>query len=279
MDKVLVSIVVPVYNSEKYVLETLNSAIQTDYQNFEIIIVDDGSIDNSGDICDSFAKEHSCVKVFHIENAGVSHARNFGIEKASGEYILPLDSDDKIDSSYVRKAVDVIQKDEHIGIVYCEAEFFGKKQGKWELPKFTIGGMLRGNIIFNCGLFRKCDWATVGGYDENLIYGIEDYDFWLSILGLAKTVVKIPEILFHYRRRSNSRDVMFNKNVVEHLNTEMYIVRKHRKLYQADADILFDMYMEKFVKLVKISYYIRKVVPFSSYILGEESLIRRKLGI
>ena len=90
----LVSIIVPVYNSYRFLSKCLNSIIKQTYADLDIVIIDDGSTDKSGDICDRFAKKDKRIRVFHKENEGVSVARNLGINKARGEYIVFVDSDD-----------------------------------------------------------------------------------------------------------------------------------------------------------------------------------------
>ncbi|MFJ1472963.1 glycosyltransferase family 2 protein [Capnocytophaga cynodegmi] len=88
------SIIIPVYNVEKYLPECVNSVLSQDFLDYEVILVNDGSTDNSGNICNEYAKKHSNIKVIHKENGGLSDARNFGIKKAKGEYLMFLDSDD-----------------------------------------------------------------------------------------------------------------------------------------------------------------------------------------
>ena len=97
MYKDLISVIVPVYNVEKYLEKCLNSLVNQTYQNIEIIVVDDGSTDNSGRIADDFALKYDIIKVIHTKNGGLSAARNVGIENAGGEYIAFVDSDDWVD--------------------------------------------------------------------------------------------------------------------------------------------------------------------------------------
>lgn len=99
----LVSIIVPVYNVEKYLKKSIESILNQTYDNIEILLVDDGSTDNSGNICDSFIKIDSRIRVFHKENGGLSDARNFGIEHIRGQYVSFIDSDDYISKDYVWK--------------------------------------------------------------------------------------------------------------------------------------------------------------------------------
>lgn len=94
MKNMIFSVIIPVYNVEKYLPECVNSVLNQDFYDYEVILVDDGSTDSSGNICDEYAKEYSNIKVIHKENGGLSDARNFGIKEAKGEYLMFLDSDD-----------------------------------------------------------------------------------------------------------------------------------------------------------------------------------------
>lgn len=97
----LISVIVPVYNVEKYLARCLDSIIKQTYKNLEIIVVDDGSTDGSGKLCDEYAKKDERIKVFHKKNGGLSDARNYGIERANGEYFSFVDSDDWVETKYI----------------------------------------------------------------------------------------------------------------------------------------------------------------------------------
>ncbi len=230
--KHLVSIVVPVYNSEKYLEETIESILNQSYSDFEIILIDDGSTDLSGTICDEFALKDNRIKVEHIPNSGPSFARNIGIQISKGEYILPVDSDDIIESTYVEKAAKVLEKNDNIGIVYCKARLIGDYSGEWMIPSYSLPEILVKNCIFATAMFRKCDWKVVGGYSEIMRYGLEDYDLWLSIISLKRKVYQIPEILFQYRKHNNSRSNTFEKDKLIVENTERLRFLRHRNLYE-----------------------------------------------
>ena len=101
----LISLVIPVYNVEKYLDKCMESVLAQTYDNYEVILVDDGSTDNSGKMCDEYAERDSRVTVYHQKNSGVSVARNVGIENAKGEFISFIDSDDWVDESYLEKLV------------------------------------------------------------------------------------------------------------------------------------------------------------------------------
>lgn len=112
----LISIIVPVYNVENYIKECINSIINQSYKNIEIILVDDGSTDNSGSLCEEFSLIDSRIVTFHKENGGLSDARNYGIRHSNGEYIMFVDSDDIIDKDIVNVLYTLIQKDKSIDI-------------------------------------------------------------------------------------------------------------------------------------------------------------------
>ena len=106
----LISIIIPVYRVEKYLEECLNSVINQTYANLEIILIDDGSPDRCGQICDEYAKKDERIEVIHQENQGVSNARNHGIEMAKGKYITFIDSDDYLEQDYIKYLYDEITK-------------------------------------------------------------------------------------------------------------------------------------------------------------------------
>ena len=236
-----VSIIIPCYNHGDYLNDAVESALDQTLQDFEVIIVNDGSTDAST-IKQINAYDNPLIKVINIDNSGVSTARNTGIEKARSPYILPLDADDKIGNNYCKYAVDILDKNSSVGIVYCQAGNFGKKDGKWDLPKFSIQRMLSANIIFSAGFFRKSDWEKVGGYNSNMVHGLEDYDFWLSILGLGREVYQIPEIMFYYRMhkvKSHSRSKRMDN--YQRIEAQQQIFQNQKELYTHHVDVLFEM--------------------------------------
>ena len=111
-----ISIVVPVYKVEAYLPKCLNSLISQTYTNIEILLVDDGTPDNSGNICDEYAQKDKRIQVFHIVNKGVSYARNYAMKRATGDYICFVDSDDEVKESYVQHFVEALKKNVYIYI-------------------------------------------------------------------------------------------------------------------------------------------------------------------
>lgn len=228
MLKPLVSIIIPYYNGGAFVEQTLSSAISQTYNNIEIIIVDDGSRDTiSIDVFDKI--EHTKVKKYRTINQGLAMARNTAISMASGEIILPLDCDDLISNSYIEEAVSEFARDNDVGIVYSHACFFGLVNQYWDLPEFKMPDFLVNNCIFSAALFRREDWIRVGGYKSDMKHGLEDYDFWLSLVGLGRKVMRLPDVHFFYRKHGSS---MISQITADQMGC-MYrnIIERHKDLY------------------------------------------------
>ena len=230
-----ISVIMPCYNDGKYIMEAIDSIEKQTYQNWELIIVDDGSDDEETKrIINEI--QNPKIKVFHTEHLRPAGARNYGIQKAEGTYILPVDSDDRIHEEYMEKAVKMIESNPRIGVVYCKAELFGEKSGFWNLPDYSFKHMLLDNIVFVTALFYKSDWEKVGGFNTSMAQGMEDYDFWLSILGLEREICQIPEVLFYYRIKPVSRTTNFQDNCVQVQNTYQQIYYNHKEFYQKHYD-------------------------------------------
>ena len=226
-----VSVIMPCYNDGKYIKEAIQSVKAQTYKNWELIIIDDGSDDEETiNIINGINDER--IIIFHTDHLRPAGARNHGISNAKGKYILPVDSDDKIDPTYMEKAVEKIESDEKIGVVYCEADLFGEKSGKWNLPKYSFDAMLLDNIVFVTALFYREDWEKLGGFNTNMAAGMEDYDFWLGILSLGKEIYQIPEILFHYRIKPVSRTTGFQSNYIQVQEVYRQMYDNHKEFYE-----------------------------------------------
>jgi glycosyltransferase involved in cell wall biosynthesis len=235
-----VSVVVPCYNQGVYLEEALQSIYNQTFHDYEIIVVDDGSTDSITPEIIARIRD-SRTTTFRINNCGLASARNFGISKASGKYILPLDSDDKIGAEYIEKAVSIIESNDSIGIVYCKANFFGDETGEWLLPEFDSNVIKLYNLIFCSALFRREDWEFVGGYKRNMVFGWEDWDFWLSILQKTPHVYKIPEILFFYRKKQSSMITGLLSDPLKELIMKLQIVFNHPDIYSVNPSVFSRM--------------------------------------
>ena len=272
-----VSIIMPCYNEGQYIEESVASVLKQTYPAIELIIVDDGSTDS---YTKQLLQAHTWAntKVIYTINQGPSVARNKGIKEATGTYILPLDADDIIEPTYIEKAVQAISEDTTRGIVYCKAELFGVQKGAWDLPPYTLQQMLKDNVIFVSALFRKSDWEKVGGFDETMSGGMEDYEFWLALIEKGAKVYQLPEVLFYYRKKGDSRSVTFQKDEVEVMATYLYIYNKHLALYTSyDADYTQDVRI-KWVKGLCFRQKVQQKLGYLNYILeipGVKKTIKR----
>ncbi|EKO53083.1 glycosyltransferase-like protein, family 2 [Leptospira kirschneri str. 200802841] len=227
------------------------------YKNWEVIIVDDGSIDPfTISILEEY-KDKSGFTVLSIPRSGPSAARNIGIDTAKGEFILPLDSDDMIHPDYLLEAISAYEKKSSLGIVYCEAEFFGSIKGKWNLPEYNFPEILLDNCIFVSAVFRKSDWKEVGGFNENMKDEWEDYDFWLSLIEKGREVYRIPKVLFYYRIGHSSRS---QRSLNHFLPLYMQLYENHKELYLKNIQFLFQRHLE--AKRLEEEYSILTINPF-----------------
>jgi glycosyltransferase involved in cell wall biosynthesis len=201
-----VSIIIPVFNHAQYLSQAIESALEQDYGNTEIIVVNDGSTDNSLAVARSY--EGKGVRVISQKNRGLSLTRNAGIAASSGKFILPLDSDDWIDRDYLSKTVP--QMSDEVGIVGTFAACFGIKDYTWHTSSPTLDQLKMDNCIPVCSLIRRSVLMEVGGYNPALSgydkehIGYEDWNLWIDIVKRGWKVVIVPEAIFHYREKHDS---------------------------------------------------------------------------
>lgn len=223
-----VSIVIPCYNYGSFLPETLDSVAAQTFRDFEVIVVDDGSTDvKTIEVLDRLEQSH--VRVIRSRNRGVSAARNRGIAEANGRFILTLDADDLIAPEYLARAVPILEGNAAVGVVFGERQLFGERQGLAPLPAYDPRRQLVENLIYPAALFPKADWAVVGGYNEAMVQGWEDWDFWIALSGLGKEVVRLADVQFFYRVRSESRD--HSLRFFRKLQMYVLMMRRNRRLY------------------------------------------------
>jgi glycosyltransferase involved in cell wall biosynthesis len=173
----------------------------------EVIIVDDGSSEAETIRILKEAAEAG-YRVVSQPNRRVSAARNTGIRLAKGEFILPLDSDNRLRDVYLKEGVSLLKENPGIGVIYTDAEYFGERTGRWHVQEFDLLSLIRMNFIDVCALYRKALWEQVGGYDEQMPWmGLEDWDFWLRVSCHGGSFFHLPEVGFDYRVRADSQIV------------------------------------------------------------------------
>jgi glycosyltransferase involved in cell wall biosynthesis len=243
MNNVLISIIVPCYNQAQYLDECLQSVIDQTYKKWECIIVNDGSPDNTEEVAQKWTKIDSRFKYIAKENGGVASARNFGINNAFGEWILPLDADDKIGIRYLELAASEFENG--YSLIYSKAHYFNDNYiERWNIRDFNFEHLLLFNHIYCSAFFRKKDWETKGGYDINLIYGVEDWEFWISLLDRNCKVKILNYDGFFYRVKRESRNTDFFKSNFQKKVTDTYIYKKHLNKYLDHSDDPIENYRE-----------------------------------
>lgn len=261
-DNALVTIVVPVYNVEKYLNKCLTSIINQDYANKEIILIDDGSKDNSLIICKEFQKKYKNIKVIEQENLGVSVARNKGIEKANGDWICFVDSDDYMEPNMISKMIENTRKEDFdILITPPIMEFESKsKKNKIFEREMDFTSENKENILlnivcrqygnnYNTEINAGGPWGKLYNLkflkDNNLkfIVGLkrmQDVVFNLYAVNAAKRIIYREEFLYHYRINASSVCLKYNptifKTFSEVIDNIMLFAKENKKdesFYQA----------------------------------------------
>ncbi len=231
-----VSVIIPVYNMELYLAETLESVLKSDYPNFEVIVIDDESTDKSLSIAEHYKNKDTRICIFSQPNKGASSARNNAIKKANGRYILPVDADNLISDNYISEAAKVLDENPSVKLVSSEAEYIGDKSGQWHFENFSINLLCRRNLVDNCSMYRKSDWEKVGGYC-NEILGREDWDFWLSLFKSGGEFIRLPIVGLYYRVRPNSKKARTRhlyKEIIDAFNVRhkpLFYKELHGKLH------------------------------------------------
>ena len=255
----LISIIIPCYNDAQYIEQSLKSALNQTYPYKEVIVVDDGSNQETKAVLKKI--ESKITRLITQENQGQSTARNVGINAAKGDFILVLDSDDYFEPSFCEEAVAVFSTDTSIKIVTCHATLlFPDNRKEVFIPK---GGDIKNFMFTNCALgtsmFKKEDWLMCGGYDESMRSGFEDWEFFIRLLKSGGTAFGIQKPLYTYRKREASTTSKANKIRYDLWN---YIFTKHRDLYQDDFDNFISFFINRVKKAETTQYKYKNKIEF-----------------
>ena len=216
----MISVIIPAYNAERFLGETLESVSREREVSLEIIVVDDGSTDGTLKIANEWTKRDERILVISQENGGVCKARNNGISHASGQFILPVDADDLLCPGFLREAENILKSRPEVKCVIPKIEFFGEREGVWKRPNFSKKLLARKNMIPVTALYRVEDWLQVGGYCETM-QAREDWDFWMGVLKNGGEVVQSDILGLRYRIHSQSKrtaDRQLKRQVVDSIN-------------------------------------------------------------
>lgn len=267
---VRLSIIIPCFNDGQFIKEALASVEACSDPVYEIIIVNDGS--TTPLTCEVLSElKSNGYKVIDQVNQGAPAARNTGIKLAQGEYILPLDSDNRIRPAYISKGIEILDRFPDVAVVYGDVEHFGEGihdlqqlpdynlsynsvsfdngfRGIQKVPDFNLSWLINHNYIDCCAVFRKSVWEECGPYDVNIPYGcMDDWDLWLSIAKKGYKFYHIPEVLFEYRVKPIS---LSTATRTEEKSQELcrYIAAKHAAFFPKE----FRYYYKPYRGLLKI---------------------------
>jgi glycosyltransferase involved in cell wall biosynthesis len=271
-----ISVIIPCYNQGHYIDDALNSLKICESDLFEIIIINDGSTD-SFTIKRLAELEQEGYYIVQQNNQGLSSARNTGIQLAKGKYILPLDADNKIRKEYLTEALNVLEQNQDVAVVYGNAAYFGERDGVWAVGDYNLQKLMICNYIDACAVIRKSVFKTMGAYDTSLkLFGLEDWEFWLRISFAGYRFHYINQILFDYRVLNKSMSNTLLKDYKKR-NIVMDSLENKFKSYLGSKYVV-DFYVARFkknpllfmIKLSLISWFPRMY----NYLLSRNKIIK-----
>src|SRR6266403_729600 len=240
-----VSIIIPVFNAGRFLARALDSVEAQTERDFEVVVVDDGSIDRRTHKILDQAAERPGVTVHRTENRGPSAARNLAIERSRGAYILPLDADDYLAPTYLEKTIPVLDAEPALGVAYTWVGLVGGHHGTWKTGGFGVRELLTRCTIHVTSLYRRRLWEDVGGYDPRFVESCEDWDLWRAAAARGWKGRCVPEVLVYYRRSASSREKHARTPGVS-TRLMRTLVEKHRPLYLAHMEeALAGLYEER----------------------------------
>ena len=267
----LVTIIIPCYNMGPLLLETIDSVNKVaDRAIHEVLIVNDGSTDlETLRVLDSLRDEYIIIDQV---NQGLSAARNTGIKAAKAECLIFLDADNLLMPGYLQQGLDVLNLKPGIDIVYGESNTFGDESGKLFTKQYSLHTLMTFNYIDACCLVRKSVFEEIGGFDQNMRQGFEDWEMWIRAGISGKKFHYLEGVVCQqYRVRNNSMLRTINKR--KSFEIEQYIQDKHKHII--DFTGVSDYYYSKFRQSPfgwTAKLFIRKFFPrYYSYLVKKGS--------
>ena len=251
----LISVIIPVYNVEKYIEQCIKSVVNQTYKNIEILLVNDGSTDKSGEICSEYAKKDNRIKVVYTENLGVSNARNIGLDEAKGEYLTFIDADDYVDERYIEQLYTQCKntnsdisitgtidfKDEDNKIKH-KPPYYTKTLNKEAAIKEMLNEKYYVGVVWG-KMYKKQLWDEIRFNLNTRI--AEDLEVLYYILKKATLVsVDTTKLLYHYRIRNGS---VVNQKYNKDFENEVNIVDKIREDVEKEFPEIYDYAIKRYV--------------------------------
>jgi glycosyltransferase involved in cell wall biosynthesis len=280
-----VSIIVPVYNVEKYLRECLDSIIAQTYRDYEVILVDDGSVDSSPNICDEYAKKDDRISVIHKQNGGLSDARNAGLRKAKGEYIIFIDSDDYISATNFLETLFIKCQNKPDVVLYkfkeyledvnkfVDCSFSFPKSFTSQRPASIINALVE-NDAFYCAAWTKCIRANV--LKKNNIEferGItsEDQEWYYHVIKVVRNYEMVDYPFIVYRKRKGS---ITSSWTIKNLTDSLYVLEKWKTAFDT-SDL--DNEMKKALNGSLAKLYCNMLIGYARFNDSQKSKMKNKI--
>ena len=227
-----VTVVIPCFNQGQWVDEAVLSVFEQTEGSWQVVLVDDGSTDLSTiKTLDELARWPR-VRLIRQENMGLPAARNAGMTAAQGEFLVPLDADDELEPTYLEALIAVLEAQPAAAYAHCWGRYTGNLNAYWATRPFNRYQLLLSNSVLGCTLMRTEAWRAVGGYDESLVDGNEDWDLWLRFLQAGWNQVQVRQPLFRYRMHGPSMSV---ETLSEHEEARKALRDNHPGLYESEV--------------------------------------------
>ena len=288
--KALISIIVPVYNVEKYIDDCLNSLGSQTYTNLEIILVDDGSTDSSGTICDAWEKKDSRFYAIHIKNGGVSHARNVGLDQAHGDYVCFVDADDWVDEDYIDSLMQGMlhyKADVSAGGYVCEYETGRIITLRADKAKaFSRIDILQ--EVFSCDEAKILYWEVCDKlFKKEIIADIrfnefiavaEDMLFFWQVMKKVNAFAYAPLFKYHYRTREGSAvHGRISPKTMSSLKATQYVWNDVQTEPRKLKNAVFGQYARNLISVTR-QMLVYDAAKYADTIQQSQCIIRRYIG-
>lgn len=233
------SVIIPCFNSQNFLKDALDSVHGSENlsrYSYEVLIINDGST-HPGMLELLDRLDHPSYRIFHQSNQGPAAARNKGIGEARGEFLLLLDSDNKVLPHFIDRAISTL-RETGADIFYGQPTFFGETTTpRFAARPFDPNKLLLGNFIDTCSVLRKSVWDDLGGFDETpILIGHEDWDFWLRAAKASRQFYFVDEPMYAYRISRNS--LIMQKNAPAHVQ------HVHKYVYGKNLDLIIQSFQK-----------------------------------
>jgi len=231
----LISVIVLCHNYGRFLPEALDSALAQTYPNLEVLLMDDGSTDDSLEVASRYADS---IRILTQENQGVERAANRAVGEATGELFAFLSADDVFEPTYVERLHEGLSRSDGASFSFCRARMFGARTGLIKGFPFSLYLLAKlGNFVNGSALTRRADFLEAGGYDPALAeHGFEDWDLWLRMVELGKRGTFVSEPLLNWRRHETA-----SRNLDDVRSSDV-IRRRHLALYESISDVRGRLY-------------------------------------